>query len=111
MSLKKEGRIYFPEKIGLKVLLCDLLRVPWFSIGRLQLFSSKAVSGDKVGIKIQNIILRKGLLYKVQDDVGLIQKKGLIQMMELFIKARKTWQFPDKEKIAELLNTSLRGVE
>jgi len=71
---------------------------------------TKAVSGDKVGIKIQNKTLRKGLLYKVQDDVRLIQKEGIIQLGELFIEARKTGQLPDKEKMAELLNKSLKGV-
>jgi len=72
---------------------------------------TKAISGDIVGIKIQNKTLRKGLLYKVQDNIALIQKKGVIQIMELFIEARKTGKFPDPEKIAELLNASLRGVE
>jgi AbiV family abortive infection protein len=71
---------------------------------------TKAVSGDKVGIEIQNKTLRKGFLYKVQDDVALIQRKGTIQLGELYIKARKIGQLPDKEKVAELLNKSLKGV-
>jgi AbiV family abortive infection protein len=71
---------------------------------------TRAVSGDKIGIEIQNKIRRKGFLYKVQDDVGLNQKKGIIQLGELFMEARKTGQSPDKEKMTELLNRSLKGL-
>jgi len=71
---------------------------------------TKALIGDEVGIKIQHKISRRGLLFKVQDDVGLIQKEGVKQIMELFMEGKKTGQLPDREKIKELINKSLRGI-
>jgi len=71
---------------------------------------TKAVAGDKVGIKIKNKVSRRGLLYRVQNDVGQVQKEGVIQLMDLFMKTKKTGRTPDTGKIEELMNKSLRGI-
>jgi len=71
----------------------------------------KAVSGDLVGIKIKNITDKKGLLFKVQTDVRKVQRKGVLEMMELFIDARKKGITPDPDKISELLRVSLKGID
>lgn len=71
---------------------------------------TRAVNGDRIGIKIRNKVQRRGLLYRVQNDVGSVQKEGVIQIIDLFMEAEKTGQSPDRERMGELMNKSLRGI-
>lgn len=72
---------------------------------------NKAIAGDTIGIKIKNKTLKYGLLFKVQDDIGVAQKKGIMQLTDLLINTAGTGDFPDQEKINKLLNLSIRGIE
>lgn len=79
------------------------------SIEKENIKITKAVSGDLVGIKIQNTTNRKGLLFKVKTDVEKVQKNGTLEMMELYINARKKGETPDLDKLSELISISLKG--